>query len=497
LWIMLISIAALVCGAPASLSGSFARTPALSGRCWHGCWGHGLCDPATGNCTCDPGYSGTTCIDGRCPNNCSTHGRCVLPTVPLSAVTASTSLIATVPTVDDLRLATLPSAGGCECEGRWTGIDCSLLRCVDDCAGHGTCLNGTCACDRGYFGSSCSRSLCKPECINGGACIGGSICRCPSGFHGARCEVAYQVEEGTSVPNTLTVEAAVREDGSLPCAGGGICSSNGQCIQGKCICNLGWAGVGCGEKACELVPCAIGHGRCVRGRCHCRPPWQPPFCQLGRCPKDCSGAGHGYCNTTSANCVCQPGWAGPDCATSWCPSSCNSRGRCSADGKCKCNPPYGGLACEWVSLQESNEVIASETWQLPPPPSVVPSPSSRTPSPSSLLSQLPPSPALPLLLPSLPPLSVPLFSSPPYPLSLSPSVPPVLPMQPPESVLAQPSQVANKARYSSDPVHCPLGCGHGICRRRVCYCLAGWTGVACQMPLSAASLLLPDEPVDD
>jgi len=49
-------------------------------RCFHlpetECSDQGLCDRATGLCSCFPGYSGSSCQRTVCPNDCSGHGTC-------------------------------------------------------------------------------------------------------------------------------------------------------------------------------------------------------------------------------------------------------------------------------------------------------------------------------------------------------------------------------------------------------------------------------------
>jgi len=63
---------------------------------------------------------------GSCPNNCSSHGTCV--------------------------------TGFCQCDGSYSGDDCSTLPCPADCSGHGTCDSsiGKCSCKVNYTGSDCS-----------------------------------------------------------------------------------------------------------------------------------------------------------------------------------------------------------------------------------------------------------------------------------------------------------------------------------------------------
>merc|ERR1712072_734947 len=50
------------------------------GRCLHlpeaECSDQGLCDRATGLCSCFPGYSGSSCQRTVCPDDCSGHGTC-------------------------------------------------------------------------------------------------------------------------------------------------------------------------------------------------------------------------------------------------------------------------------------------------------------------------------------------------------------------------------------------------------------------------------------
>lgn len=90
------------------------------------CSGHGTCE--RGRCVCKDGFLGLSCEQPTCPN-CGAHGSCHEET------------------------------GECICEEGFFGRDCStqLLTCVNDCSGHGLCLNGQCMCGNGWSGSDCSR----------------------------------------------------------------------------------------------------------------------------------------------------------------------------------------------------------------------------------------------------------------------------------------------------------------------------------------------------
>lgn len=53
----------------------FDATYAVS-RCPHNCSGHGMCDPNTGSCACNSGYTGQACHVTYCPSLCGDHGTC-------------------------------------------------------------------------------------------------------------------------------------------------------------------------------------------------------------------------------------------------------------------------------------------------------------------------------------------------------------------------------------------------------------------------------------
>lgn len=106
------------------------------------CEGNGVCDPVTGACSCDPGYSGVTCsISNNCEGTedstgvypCSAHGLCV--------------------------------HNRCECVPGFTHSsnkdDCAvgIWSCPRDCSGIGECDTGVCKCPSGYSGEACEINL--------------------------------------------------------------------------------------------------------------------------------------------------------------------------------------------------------------------------------------------------------------------------------------------------------------------------------------------------
>ena len=493
--------------------------------CWHYCYNHGLCNPESGTCTCEPGYGGEHCQFGACHNNCSGHGTCVPPTLPKYGASAPRSLIDGVEPSTDLSI--LPSAGGCQCKAGRTGADCSLLTCVGNCHGHGTCVNGTCACEPGYAGASCIEGACARPCLHGGVCVAGGRCRCPRAYVGSECAIARNSRLARLMrmaPSVPSPPPSLPPYDNLPCAGYGNCSGHGACRRGTCVCDAGWAGVGCGEVACSRVDCGA-HGRCVRGTCRCRAPWHGARCELGACPAACSG--NGYCNTTSASCVCQPGYVGRDCATVRCPYGCRKRGAC-VHGTCVCAPPYTGDSCERVVSEkvyitrrqptddahrpqgllqglelggegggrgvEEHDGEADGSAALAARPGVPAEMVVADGDMADLLAQqarrghalprLSPPPSPPPRPPSPPPPAPPPSPSPPpcAPPPIPPAPPPPSPPSPPPLTVRIP-----------DPSTCPLGCGQsegrGLCRDAACWCSDGWGGEGCALPLTATTAI--------
>ncbi len=83
------------------------------------------------------------------------------------------------------------------------------------------------------------------------------------------------------------------------------CGPHGRCLNGGCVCSVGYTGAGCNVRACSAA-CAAPRGDCVRGRC-----------------------------------VCREGFVGKDCATDVCGKAAGLV--CSARGKCVGQSEDGGL----------------------------------------------------------------------------------------------------------------------------------------------------------
>ena len=98
---------------------------------------------------------------------------------------------------------------------------------------HVVCLVGNClcilfrmetvtetGCCPGYQGQNCTEPICDPPCTNGGVCIEPSLCRCPDGYSGYRCEdliggkvilfmYYFYINWSSDVPTTCTIYSAL------------------------------------------------------------------------------------------------------------------------------------------------------------------------------------------------------------------------------------------------------------------------------------------------
>ncbi|KAJ3672797.1 hypothetical protein LUZ60_006171 [Juncus effusus] len=133
------------------------------------------------------------------------------------------------------------------------------------------------------------------------------------GFNGELICPAYHELCGSSTPAVV--------NGQCPLS----CSFNGDCIDGKCHCFLGFHGRDCSKRLC---------------------------------PAGCSG--HGTC-AKNGICECKTGWTGIDCSTAVCDEQCSLHGGVCDNGVCefRCSD-YAGYTCQNTSSLLSSLSICSD-----------------------------------------------------------------------------------------------------------------------------------------
>ena len=138
------------------------------------CSGHGVCNNATGHCSCDPGFESSTpdmpSVESNCGScsRCNGHGMCVQGETK---------------TGDDTPTKTTAPEGRCKCDEAWVGEWCNA------------------SCGSGFGGASCARC---PTCVHG-ACsegFGGTgKCVCEKNFDGTLCDLATpEISGNTGTP---------------------------------------------------------------------------------------------------------------------------------------------------------------------------------------------------------------------------------------------------------------------------------------------------------
>ncbi len=312
--------------------------------CPKNCSGNGFCDHKTGQCICNPGFTGPSCI---AKDLCAPGSG--LPLCEYGCVSLNETRICTCPPP----LVLQPDGVSCGdvCPQGLTGPQCSYD--IDEClTGTHTCQYQCvntfgayeCKCPPGMSinfkdNRTCVGVSCDPPCLpDQGSCVGDGRCECKQGFQGPSCE--FDIDE-CAIGTSGCDHDCVNSFGSY-----------------QCICRPGYEldlsdNRTCVPRGCN-PECVLGQGECLNGRCKCRKGFQGRACEedIDECTTELANCQDRCLNTHgSYRCECLKGFEldprdNQTCIPLACPSTCHpSRGNC-VRGECRCLQGYRGPTCE-------------------------------------------------------------------------------------------------------------------------------------------------------
>ena len=233
-----------------SASSDCSCTNATVGICTTTGFSYGWNTPETPNCHCFFGYDGADCsdtatyldispcnaVDPSVDWDCSERGECVIESVGI--------------------LAPHVRNWGCKCESGYSGFECGLFSCPNDCHYNGECVGpNQCKCFPGFAGGNCEidcgcdgHGICSPD---------NSKCLCKEPGYvtnsTGQCEVSCSCPAiGASNANTVKT-GNTHCNGPLDCKSCGAGCNNGDCFAGSCVCWAGYSGSDCSQV------CVNGH----------------------------------------------------------------------------------------------------------------------------------------------------------------------------------------------------------------------------------------------
>ena len=316
------------------------------------CYHHGTCN-RHGLCVCDQDsafWGGEHCGVSQCSRSCHTDndaGKCVFN-----------------PSLNIME---------CQCSAGWGGEFCFEEYCPNDC---NTKMNfGKCVLTQDMLKDQNKDEALHPVCEDAANRTNLRAVHYPSQWchdllDADKCNAAFVSK---SKPSDATHEIALchfdpvkqecgHDDWTLCDAGKGDGTLTG--INGNpyfCSCQPGFSGSDCsGTSGCGQTGHKCGaNGQCVEGSCMCHIGWAGPTCQVNVCPGNCTH--HGTCSIvqpdytkgalgrTERRCVCEAGWQGPGCEEL---DECGRTalgGPCSGHGTCKEDDTTNFAFCECTS----------------------------------------------------------------------------------------------------------------------------------------------------
>ena len=200
---------------------------------------------------------------------------------------------------------------------------------LTSCSGHGICFtNGSCKCDNFYMGRKCQFNTCPGRCYGHGTCIEG-VCVCSVGWDGDDCS---KVKFCTPLcPEAWIGDSVCDPDCNTPKCNG----DKGDC-QDVCICPKSWLSDGACDHMCNNSNCGYDGGDCVEEECSsgCR----SQMLGDGICDHQCNTE---ICDRDKGDCESLP----------ICPCSSVLQGNGMCDDKCnilECMYDYGDCTFQIV-----------------------------------------------------------------------------------------------------------------------------------------------------
>ena len=272
----------------------------------------------------------------------------------------------------------------CQCDGGWTGPQCTqdYNECQDStvltCLNGGTCSNVNpptrfqCSCPAEYYGEHCENKYddCSPgTCGDHGFCVDGTRTSVGQKKYECQCEKGFELSAGPT-PTCVDID----ECKNSPCYPGVGCTN----FEGGFDCKACPAGMTGNGKYCEDIDeCKINNGGCSTSPLvQCRN--KSPGFSCDPCPSGYEGDGR-YCRKASlcdnqnggcsplascvdnngvASCKCAPGYVGNGVGADGCkpdggqPTDCNidcNNGVCiiqNGKPQCVCYQGFSGANCE-------------------------------------------------------------------------------------------------------------------------------------------------------
>mmetsp|Transcript_1545 Transcript_1545/g.3304 ORF Transcript_1545/g.3304 Transcript_1545/m.3304 type:complete len:591 (+) Transcript_1545:547-2319(+) len=144
------------------------------------------------------------------------------------------------------------------------------------------------------------------------------------------------------------------------------CTERGNCLSSRCVCDSGYYGEYCQNKACPGSLCfhdfdffesekcyhCSGNGACNNGTCICNEGFYGSDCSTLACANSCSEAGECIQMFPISQCNCRDIYGGDDCSVAFCLNNCNTpQGTCNTTtGLCTCESEFIGEDCSVVLL---------------------------------------------------------------------------------------------------------------------------------------------------